>query len=172
MSKFKDIVPNLRVVPYLFIKLHHLLLRFYKKPYNNDMQDSLFMKIIKGEIPAQKIYEDDKTLAFLDIHPKQPGHTLVVPKVQVEQLWDLDPEYYQAVMEACRKVAFRLREVLKPLRIGVQVEGLDINHAHVHLIPFNTSVEFFSHPDFNAPADNQTLDAMAKKLSMIGGNTP
>jgi histidine triad (HIT) family protein len=68
------------------------------------MQDSIFTKIIKGEIPSHKVYEDDKTIAFLDINPTQPGHTLVVPKKQVEFLWDLDTDDYQAVMETARKV--------------------------------------------------------------------
>jgi histidine triad (HIT) family protein len=130
------------------------------------MQDSIFMRIIKGEIPAYKIYEDDKTLAFLDIHPIQPGHTLVVPKLQVDQLWDLDPVYYQAVMETCRKVAFKMREALKPIRVGAQVEGIDINHAHVHLIPFRTPAEFHNIPDMNNPARAEDLAAMAKKLTL------
>ncbi|MGD0284000.1 MAG: HIT domain-containing protein [Candidatus Saccharimonadales bacterium] len=128
------------------------------------MQDSIFMRIIKGEIPAYKIYEDDKTFAFLDIHPIQPGHTLVIPKVQVDQLWDLDPVYYQAVMETCRKIAHKMRDVLKPIRVGAQVEGIDVNHAHVHLIPFKTPEEFHNIPDMNKPASDIDLAEMAKKL--------
>jgi histidine triad (HIT) family protein len=72
------------------------------------MQDSIFTKIIKGELPSHKIYEDDYTLAFLSIYPSVTGHTLVIPKKQVEALWDLDSETYAAVMETTRKVAVRL----------------------------------------------------------------
>jgi histidine triad (HIT) family protein len=131
------------------------------------MQDSIFTKIIKGEIPAYKIYEDDKTLAFLDIHPIRPGHTLVIPKIQVDQLWDLEPTYYEAVMETSRKVALRMRDVLGPILIGAQVEGLDIKHAHVKLIPFNTPEEFINQPDMNEPVDHMALVAMAKKLTLM-----
>ena len=101
--------------------------------YNKVMTDSIFTKIIKGEIPSHKIYEDDKTLAFLDIHPKTPGHTLVIPKKQVEFLWDLDEDDYGAVMATARKVALRLKEVLSPPFIGETVFGIDVPHTHVHL---------------------------------------
>jgi histidine triad (HIT) family protein len=130
------------------------------------MQDSIFTKIIKGEIPAHKIYEDDKTIAILDIHPKQPGHTLIVPKIQIDQLWDLDPIYYQAVMETSRKVALRIREVLRPARVGVIVEGVDVNHAHIHLIPFNTPEEFHAYRDMNVTADDKELAIMEDKLKL------
>ncbi len=129
------------------------------------MTDSIFTKIIKGEMPCHKIYEDDKTLAFLDIHPTQPGHTLVVPKVQVWQLWNLDAEDYEAVMVTTKKVALRLREVLGRKRIGEQVMGLDIDHAHVHLIPFDTIDEFYYRPDMAAEPDHVALAAMAAKLA-------
>src|SRR5689334_21086022 len=102
------------------------------------MQDSIFTKIINGEIPCHKVYEDDKTLAFLDIHPVQPGHTLVIPKRQVEFVWDLDDEMYAAVMATTKKVARRLREVMSVPYVGEQVVGVDVPHAHVHLIPFTT----------------------------------
>jgi histidine triad (HIT) family protein len=129
------------------------------------MADTIFTKIIKGEIPSHKIYEDDRTYAFLDIHPTQPGHTLVIPKAQVWQLWDLDDEDYQAVMATCKKVAHRLREVMKTKRIGEQVMGLDVDHAHVHLVPFNTVEEYYYRPDMTAEPDHAALAALAKKLA-------
>src|ERR1035441_9554415 len=87
--------------------------------YNKRMMaDSIFTKIIKGEIPCHKIYEDDKTFAFLDIHPKQPGHVLVVPKQETDHIWDLPDEEYLAVMTTVKKVSLRIREVLKPSRVG------------------------------------------------------
>jgi histidine triad (HIT) family protein len=126
--------------------------------------DSIFTKIIKGEIPSHKVYEDDKTLAFLDVHPVQPGHTLVIPKIQVEFVWDLDPEDYSALMETVKKVAQRLRETLGKTYIGEQVIGVDVPHAHVHLIPFSTVSEFRQTADMNEEPDHEALAAMAKKL--------
>jgi histidine triad (HIT) family protein len=129
------------------------------------MQDTIFTKIVKGDIPAAKIYEDDKTLAFLDIHPVQPGHTLVIPKRQVEFMWDLEDEDYQAVMATVKKVATRLRATLTAPYVGVKVIGIDVPHAHVHVIPFTTTAEYNFHPDMNAEPDTVALDEMAKKLA-------
>jgi histidine triad (HIT) family protein len=126
------------------------------------MEDSVFTKIVKGEIPAHKIYEDEATLAFLSIEPIQPGHTLVIPKNQVDQLWDLDTTAYQAVMDTAQKVARHLREVMQTKRVGVLVLGVDVPHAHVHLIPFNTTEEFYAEPKL---ADNADLAALAEKLA-------
>jgi histidine triad (HIT) family protein len=129
------------------------------------MVDSLFTKIIKGEIPCHKIYEDDRTFAFLDIHPKQPGHTLVVPKQQVEFLWDLENEDYQAVMATVKRVALRLRIVLDRPYIGELVVGIDVPHAHVHVYPFSTVEESRFVPDLSAEPDHNALAAIAKKLA-------
>jgi histidine triad (HIT) family protein len=129
------------------------------------MQDSIFTKIIKGEIPCNKVYEDDKNMAFLDLHPKQPGHVLVVPKKQVDHIWDLPEDDYLSLMEAVKKVGQRVREVLRPKRVGIQVEGLGVPHAHVHVFPFSSTPEFFSNPDLTAEPDYEALAAMAKKLA-------
>lgn len=133
--------------------------------YNLEMQDSIFTKIIKGEIPCHKVYEDEFTFAFLDIHPVQPGHTLVVPKRQVEFVWDLGTEDYQAVMATAQKVAKRLKEVLGTPFVGEQIMGIDVPHAHVHLIPFSTAEEFRARPDMNAEPDHTALAALAQKLA-------
>lgn len=129
------------------------------------MADSIFTKIIKGEIPCNKVYENEKTMAFLNIYPDQPGHTLVVPKKQVDHLWDLDDEDYQAVMDAAKKVAQRIRQVLKPDRVGVKVAGEEVPHAHVHLIPFNTTKEFQETTPHVGEPDYTALAEMAKKLA-------
>lgn len=129
------------------------------------MQDSIFIKIINGEIPCSKVYEDDLTLAFLDIYPAQPGHTLVIPKKQVEFLWDLPATDYQAVMATAQKVALRLREVLEVPYVGEKVVGTDVPHAHVHLVPFTTTSEYFAKADTESEPDYAALDAMAKKLA-------
>lgn len=129
------------------------------------MQDSIFTKIIKGEIPCHKVYEDDKTLVFLDIHPVQPGHTLVIPKKQVEFVWDLEAEDYRAVMETAQKVAKRQRSVLGAPYIGEQIMGIDVPHAHVHVFPFHNGEEFRHKPDMSAEPDHAALEQMAKKLA-------
>jgi histidine triad (HIT) family protein len=128
------------------------------------MTDSIFTKIIKGEIPCHKIYEDDTTVAFLDIHPKVPGHVLVVPKSQVEYIWDLSDGDYHDVMSTVKKVGLRIKEILKPTRVGFQVEGVGVPHAHVHVFPFETIEQFHFVPDQNAEPDNAALAEMAKKL--------
>lgn len=126
---------------------------------------SIFTKIINGEIPCHKIYEDELTFAFLDIHPKAEGHVLVVPKREVENLWDLESTEYQAVMATVRLVASRLRTVLSNERVGLQVEGLDVPHAHVHVFPFATLQDFHVQPDLSAEPDHQVLAEIAKKLA-------
>jgi histidine triad (HIT) family protein len=129
------------------------------------MQDSIFTKIIKGEIPSHKIYEDDKTFAFLDIHPKTPGHTLVVPKNQVQFAWDLPEEDYIALMSTVKKIALRIREVLKPKFVGEQIVGIDVPHAHIHVFAFDNMDEYKAIPDMNTEPDPEALAEMAKKLA-------
>jgi histidine triad (HIT) family protein len=128
------------------------------------MQDSIFTKIIKGEIPCHRVYEDEHVIAFLDIHPKQPGHTLVVPKQQVDLIWDLDDESYQYLWGVSKKIAQHIGPILGR-RIGVQVEGIGVPHTHVHLIPFDTTDEFLSRPDLSVDPDHGSLEEMAAKLA-------
>ena len=130
------------------------------------MQDSLFTKIINGEIPCDKIYEDTKTFAFLDIHPKQPGHVLVVPTHQVEFIWDLGANDYAALMESVQKVGLHVRNVLQPGYVGVMVEGLGVPHAHVHVFPFADAEQYYLPSDQSTEPDFAALSAMAQKLRM------
>ncbi|MEO6109502.1 MAG: HIT domain-containing protein [Candidatus Saccharimonadales bacterium] len=130
------------------------------------MEDTIFTKIIKGEIPSHKIYEDDHVLAFLDIHPVNEGHTLVIPKKQVEFVWDLEDVEYQALMAATKKIALHLRETLGVPRVGERVVGVDVPHAHVQLIPFTTVEQFENQPDMNDEPDHATLAALAERLSL------
>jgi histidine triad (HIT) family protein len=130
------------------------------------MKESIFTKIIKGEIPCHKIYEDDKTLAFLDIHPVQLGMVLVVSKMQVANFMDLPEEDYIALWQTIKKVARHLRECFpQKKRIGVQVEGLDVDHVHVKLFPIDNGEEFRKEPDFSVEPDHNALAEMAKKLA-------
>ena len=135
---------------------------WYNEPMN---EDNIFTKIVKGEIPCNKVYEDELTLAFLDIHPVQPGHTLVIPKKQIEFVWDMDDENYQAVMATAKKVAQRLKEVIGKPFIGSEVVGVDVPHAHIHLIPFSTPLEFRRIPDMSAEPNFAELEKMAARLA-------
>ena len=128
--------------------------------------DSIFTKIIKGEIPCHKIYEDDRTFAFLDINPTQPGHTLVVSKKQVEFVWDLDDDDYTALMAASKRVALHIRGILGVKYIGVKVIGEEVQHSHVHLIPFNHASEYFERRPANPEPDHEKLAEMAQKLAI------
>lgn len=129
------------------------------------MNSSIFTKIIIGEIPSHKIYEDDHTYAFLDIHPIQPGHTLVVPKKQVEYVWDLDDETYQQLQKTVKLIAMHLRDTLGVPYVGEQIIGVDVPHAHIHLIPFTEAAEFRKYPDLTAEPDHELLAQLAEKLA-------
>lgn len=105
-------------------------------------------------------------IAFLDIHPISTGHTLVVPKVQVPFVWDLSDDDYANLMATSRKIALHLREKLKVPYVGEQIVGYDVHHAHVHLVPFSTPVEFHFVPDPNAEPNHEALAAIADLLSL------
>lgn len=132
--------------------------------YNRRMEETSFTKIIKGEIPSHKIYEDDKTLAFLDIYPSVTGQTVVIPKKQIEFVWDLDDADYEALMRTTRKVALRLREVLGTAYVGLKIEGVEVPHAHSKLYPFNTLAEYLAPQDTSKEPDHTALAELAKKL--------
>lgn len=97
---------------------------------------SVFTKIINGEIPSYKIYEDEKTMAFLDIHPEVWGHTLVVPKNEVDRVYDLPEEDFLAVMKTAKKLSRHFEDITGK-RVVWKVVGTDVPHAHVHLMPFD-----------------------------------
>ena len=98
---------------------------------------SIFTKIINGEIPCYKIAEDDNFFAFLDINPNAKGHTLCVPKKEIDRFFDLDDDLYLGLMQFSKKIAVALKKTVPCDRIGMTVIGLEVPHAHVHLIPLN-----------------------------------
>ena len=99
---------------------------------------SIFTKIVNGEIPCYKVHETTDFLAFLDINPNSKGHTLCIPKVEVDKIFDLDATTYDGLMKFSRQVAIALERTVDCERIGMSVIGLEVPHAHVHLIPLNT----------------------------------
>ena len=118
---------------------------------------SIFSRIIAGEFPSYKVAEDDKHYAFLDINPVAAGHTLVVPKHEVDYIFDLPTEEYSDLMNFAKKVAEAMKEVMPCKRIGVAVMGLEVPHAHVHLLPIN------SESDMNFFADKKQIPAEEMK---------
>jgi histidine triad (HIT) family protein len=128
------------------------------------MEESIFTKIVKGDISSHKVYEDDLVVAFLDIHPVQPGHVLVIPKQQVEFVWDMPDELYIAVMTVARRVARKLRETLGTRYVGELIMGADVPHAHVQLIPFDTVAEFKAPQDTTSQPDYHALSVMADRV--------
>jgi histidine triad (HIT) family protein len=130
------------------------------------MDDSIFTKIIKGEIPCEKVYEDEKTFAFLDLHPFTQGHVLVVPKTQVDKFYDLPPDDYEALWGTVQLIARRLEEVIRPRRVCIRAEGFDVPHAHIHVYSCNTAQDFHGLPDrLQKLPDHRALAKMAKKLA-------
>ena len=126
------------------------------------MAESIFTKIIKGEIPAHKIYEDENILAFLDIRPINPGHTLVVPKQEIDYLFDLPDNIYAGMMAVCKKIEPAIRKASGAKRVGIAVEGFAIQHAHIHLVPINSGNEL--DPNRAKQALDEELAAMAEKI--------
>lgn len=108
---------------------------------------SIFTKIVNGELPAYKLAEDDRFLAFLDINPLAKGHTLVIPKKEVDYIFDIEDELYKDLFAFAKKVGRAIDAAIPCERVGITVIGLEIAHAHVHLIPINTIYDM----DFKQP---------------------
>ncbi|WP_178990818.1 HIT family protein [Winogradskyella schleiferi] len=124
---------------------------------------TLFTKIISGEIPSYKVAETEEFFAFLDINPNSKGHTLCIPKKEVNKIFDLDKDTYLGLMQFSRKVAMALEKAVPCERIGMSVIGLEVPHAHVHLIPLHTMDDArFSNKQKLEP---QEFEAIAKKIS-------
>ncbi|MFT5883593.1 MAG: histidine triad (HIT) family protein [Arcticibacterium sp.] len=102
---------------------------------------TIFSKIVSGEIPCHKIAETEDFLAFLDVFPCAQGHTLVIPKTEVDYIFDLDDELYLRLMAFSKKVASYVKQAIPCKRVGVSVIGLEVPHAHVHLIPLNSMAD-------------------------------
>lgn len=124
---------------------------------------SIFTKIINGEIPCHKVGENEHCFAFLDINPLAKGHLLVVPKRETDYIFDLESEDYQELMAFSKTVALALEKVVQCQRIGMTVIGLEVPHAHVHLIPINTITDM----DFGQPKLSFSQDEMADLASQI-----
>ena len=123
---------------------------------------TIFTKIINGEIPSYKVAEDDHFLAFLDVNPNAKGHTLCIPKKEVDKLFDMDDAAYLGLMQFSKKVAVALEKTIPCKRIGMAVIGLEVPHAHVHLIPLNEMDEMrFQN---KVKLTHEAFEALAKSI--------
>lgn len=125
---------------------------------------TIFSRIVKGEIPSYKIAEDDRFYAFLDINPLAKGHTLVIPKAEVDYLFDLDPETLSGLMLFAQRVAKAIEKVVPCKRIGVAVLGLEVPHAHIHLVPLNKESDIDFHKAKLKLTQEEFTD-LARKIS-------
>ena len=130
---------------------------------------SIFTKIAQGQIPAYKVAEDADYLAFLDISPVAAGHTLVIPKKEVDYLFDLDDEAYIGLQKFAKKVAAGLKKAIPCKKVGVMVLGLEVPHAHIHLVPMQSEADLlnFSEKIKLAPAEFEAIAAKIAKEIMI-----
>ena len=128
---------------------------------------SLFTKIVNGEIPAYKVAEDENFLAFLDISPTAKGHTLVIPKKEVDYLFDLDEETYIGLNLFARKVATGLKEAIPCVKVGVMVLGLEVPHAHIHLVPMQSERDLLNFSDKVEMSQDEFENVRAKIAAKI-----
>jgi histidine triad (HIT) family protein len=128
---------------------------------------TIFSKIVKGEIPSYKIAEDENFYAFLDIAPLAKGHTLVIPKKEVDYLFDLDDDTYAGLQLFAKKVAVALKEAIPCVKVGVAVLGLEVPHAHIHLVPMQSEKDInFNNPKLKLTPEefNEVRSAIISKL--------
>jgi len=128
---------------------------------------TIFSRIIAGEIPCYKIAEDDRFFAFLDINPLSKGHTLIVPKLEVDYIFNLEDDMLSAMILFSKKVALAIEKSIPCLRIGVAVIGLEVPHAHIHLIPINREADMnFKNPKLKVSEDemNEISDKIRKNI--------
>ena len=125
---------------------------------------TIFSRIIKGEIPCYKVAENDKFFAFMDINPVQKGHTLVIPKKEVDYIFDIDDNDIQEMMLFAKQVAVRIKEAIPCTKVGVAVIGLEVPHAHIHLVPMQNEGDL----DFKRPKlqlEKEEFEEIQKKIA-------
>jgi len=129
---------------------------------------TIFSRIIAGEIPCYKIAEDDRFFAFLDINPLSKGHTLVIPKVEEEYIFNLDDDTLSGLILFSKKVAIALEKSVKCIRVGVAVIGLEVPHTHIHLIPINRESDMnFKNPKLTLSKEEMTYIAESIRKNLV-----
>lgn len=128
---------------------------------------TLFSKIIAGEIPAYRIAEDDRFFAFLDVSPLVPGHTLVVPKLEINKIFDVPDDYLREYLLFAKPIAAAIERAFPCKRVGISVIGLEVPHAHMHLIPLNTMNDINFSREKLSPTKEELKDAQEKILKQL-----
>ncbi len=128
------------------------------------MEPSVFTKIISGEIPCHKVYEDDKFLAFLDIHPLTTGHTLLIPKQQIDSIWDLPDDLYTELWAKAKELSPLIHKTAQSKRVAIVVEGFGVPHAHIHLVPINSGADLKAKQNLEAEPDHEKLAKIAGEI--------
>ena len=134
------------------------------------MKDCIFCKIINGDLPSAKIYEDERVLAFLTIEQINPGHALVIPKNHVEQFQDIQSDEYINVMQIVQKIAKSLEKTYKPKRVGLMVQGFEVAHAHIHVAPLFEETDITSKKLLDKTANWPSPEEMQAQASQIKTN--
>ncbi len=130
------------------------------------MENCILCKIVAGDVPSHKVYEDDSTLVIMDIHPIQDGHVLVFTKKHVEAFEQLEESEFADLMRTVHKVSNKIKEVFNPPRVGVLIEGFDVTHVHVKVIPITNEVELRHIPNMTEEPDHEALSQMASQLTI------
>lgn len=133
-------------------------------------QDCIFCKIVAGELPSSKVYEDDDTLVLMNIHPVNPGHVLVIPKTHVDHFDDMGGDLYAHVMSVVQKISRAVKKTLQPKRVGLMVQGFEVSHAHVHVIPLNDPHDIASDSIAKAAANQPDQGELEKLAQAIAKN--
>jgi histidine triad (HIT) family protein len=129
------------------------------------MSDSIFSRIIRGEIPAYRLYEDDNCVIILDIHPINPGHCLVIPRQQIDQFTDLGSELFVQLCRVAHNYALHLKKTLGCDRVALEIDGRDVPHVHIHLIPLSAGQQTFRDGRFDEDVDHSALRRMMEQLA-------
>ncbi len=130
------------------------------------MESCILCKIVAGDVPSHKVYEDDSTLAIMDIHPIKDGHVLVFTKKHIEAFEQLEEGEFADLMRTVHKVANKIKNTLNPPKVGVVIEGFDVPHVHVKVIPIKNEVELRHIPNMTEGPDHEALSQMASQLTI------
>ena len=128
------------------------------------MDGCIFCKIARGEIDAEKIYEDEKFFAFLDVKPVNPGHALLIPKKHIDNIFDIEEPLYSEFFQAAKKLSQPIKNAVDSRRVGISIEGFGVPHAHIHLVPINKGYEL--DPNRAKPATPEELKKVAEKIKL------
>jgi histidine triad (HIT) family protein len=135
------------------------------------MNDCIFCKLVAGEVSTNKIYEDEKTFAFLDKHPINPGHILVVPKSHDPDFYDLDEDMYIALMRTVKKLSQKIKMTLEPKKVGLIVAGWDIPHTHVHIVPMTDYHDITSKSLMEGNRANPSQEELTKIGALLANSS-